>query len=163
MRRFSGLATLLKLVWMQAERAPAWARGFGLAFLATLAVCAVLGLEWWPFTGWKLFSQLRVDEQIAYEARYRDAGEERPVPWDRMGEARGFIFVMQDFAAGEGQEAACAAWLDGLERNVGARRPVIAIYRHRWRLSERDGDRARRPPPELAWTCDRTGVRERVG
>ncbi len=148
---------------MRVEGAPVWARAFGAVFLATFAVCAVLGLEWWPFTGWKLFSQLRVDEQVAYEARYRDGGEEKTVPWDRMDEARGFIFVMQDFAAGEGQKAACDAWLDGLERNVGASAPVITIYRHRWRLSERDGDRARRPPPEPAWACDREGVRELVG
>jgi hypothetical protein len=148
---------------MAAERAPVWARGFGAVFLTTFAVCAVLGLEWWPFTGWKLFSQLRVDEQVAYEARYRDGAGEAPVPWTRMGEHRGFIFIMRDFAAGEGREDACAAWLDGLERYVGARRPAITIYRHRWLLSDRDGDRARRPPPEPAWTCDRRGVRELDG
>ena len=144
-------------------RAPGWARGFGAVFLATFAVCAVLGLEWWPFTGWKLFSQLRVDEQVAYEARYRDGGGEVPVPWDRMGEHRGFIFIMRDFAAGRRQEEACEAWLDGLERHLDARRPVITIYRHRWRLSDRDGDRARRPPPRAAWSCDREGVRELHG
>ena len=148
---------------MRPNRTPSWAKAFGGVFLALFATCAVLGLEWWPFTGWKLFSQLRVDEQIAYEARYRDGGDEAPVPWDRMGEARGFIFIMRDFAAGRGQEAACVAWLDGLERNVGASRPVIRIYRHEWRLSDREGDRAYRPPPELAWTCDRRGVRESVG
>jgi hypothetical protein len=145
---------------MGAERAPGWARVFGTAFVAVFAVCAVLGLEWWPFTGWKLFSQLRVDQQVAYEARYSADGEELPVPWERMGEHRGFIFIMRDFAAGERQEGACAAWLDGLERHVGARRPRITIYRHRWRLSDRDGDRARRPAPEPAWRCDRSGVRE---
>ena len=148
---------------MPGQHAPAWARAFGAVFLATFAACAVLGLEWWPFTGWKLFSQLRVDEQVAYEARYRDGANEVPVPWTRMGEHRGFIFVMNDFAAGERQEEACAAWLDGLERHVGARGPAITIYRHRWRLSDRAGKRARRPPPERAWACDRSGVRELDG
>jgi hypothetical protein len=148
---------------MQDERAPSWAKAFAAVFLATFALCAVAGLEWWPFTGWKLFSQLRVDEQVAYEARYSDGGTERPVPWARMGEHRGFIFIMRDFAAGSGQREACAAWLEGLERHVGAREPSITIYRHRWRLSDREDDRARRPPPLPAWTCNRSGVRELPG
>jgi hypothetical protein len=136
-------------------------RTFSAVFLTTFAVCAVLGLEWWPFTGWKLFSQLRVDEQVAYEARYRDGGgDEVPVPWTRMGEQRGFIFIMRDFAAGDGPRQACSAWLDGLEHHLGADRPAITIYEHRWRLSDRDDDRARRPPPEPAWRCDREGVHE---
>ena len=28
-------------------------------FLALLVVCAVRGIEWWPLTGWKLFSHVR--------------------------------------------------------------------------------------------------------
>ena len=56
------------------------------------------------------------------------------MPWERMGENRGFIFIMRDFAAGRRQAEACEAWLDGLEEHLGARRPRITIYEHRWRL-----------------------------
>ena len=66
---------------------------------------------------------------------------------------------MRDFAAGRGRDEACAAWLEGLE-SIGADAPEITIYRHRWRLSVREGDRAARPEPRPAWRCDGRGAHE---
>ena len=52
-----------------------------LAFLAAFALCGLVGIEAWPFSGWRLFSTLRgpVDEHLVVET-VDDQGVAHPLP-----------------------------------------------------------------------------------
>jgi hypothetical protein len=79
------------------------------AFLAVLLTCGLFGLEFWPFSGFKLFSQLRTDRQVRWEL----TADGRPVDFSTL--PRGYrqgAHVLPTLARGSAsrREAACRAW-----------------------------------------------------
>ena len=117
------------------------ARLFVGGFLALFALCGVVGIEAWPLTGWRLFSEVRRPTQVGWQAVTVDtAGGERAVPFERM--PRGFsgaLHVMGRLpsAPATEQRAVCRAWAAEVER-LGAPAPA-AVRVYRTVFSVRDG------------------------
>jgi len=118
------------------------------AFLAVFLVCGFLGLELWPLTGWRLFSELRTDQQIAWRATAVGEAGETQIRFEDLPHAyRNFALVMRTLSERPRaeQEAACRAWLDAVRRG----RPdtsTVRVYRIDWYLSHRHGSQDGPPP-----------------
>jgi hypothetical protein len=133
-------------------------RVFVAVFLAAFVVCGLFGLELWPLTGWRLFSQLRTDHQVAWRATAVGEDGERQIVFAELPRAyRNFPLVMRTFLElpPAEQVAACRAWLDAARHaEPGTRR--VRLYRIDWYLSHRHGPR---DGPAPRWTlllsCDR--------
>jgi hypothetical protein len=138
---------------------PRYARVFVAVFLTVLVVCAAVPVNLWPFSSWELFSRLRSDKQMSWQAlAVGAAGQVRSFPIDTLAHGyQGFEFVMRRFAAEPARDrnAICAAWVEGAERRFGPGTHVVRIYRVEWRLS-----RKHMPPRStLAWICGPDGAR----
>jgi hypothetical protein len=137
-------------------------RTFVAAFLAAFAVCGLFGIEAWPLTGWRLFSQLRTDHQVSWRAFAVDGrGYEEAIRFEDLPRAyRNFPLVMRTFASLSPREqvAACRAWLAAARREmtvVGA----VRIYRVDWYLSYRRGSGdGPAPARKLLYTCTDEGA-----
>lgn len=132
-------------------------RVFVAMFLSAFTVCGLLGLELWPLTGWRLFSQLRTDHQVGWRATVVGEGGESQIAFSQLPRAyRNFPLVMRTFAGlpRAEQTAACRAWLDAAQRErPGA--SEVRIYRVDWYLSHRRGPRDGPPPRStLLLVCD---------
>jgi hypothetical protein len=133
-----------------------------------LAMCACAAFAWepWPFTAFRLFSEVRVDEQSAWEARTVDAaGTEQGYPLGGLPEGfRGFPFTMAEFvvATDRRQDELCRTWVGAAPELVGVDAVEVRIYRRSWRLSDRAGERARPGTTELAYVCTSEGL-DRAG
>lgn len=138
---------------------PRFARPFVIGFVALMIASAAFVWEPWPFTSYRLFSQLRIDEQRAWVVRSVDGdGSEATVPL--AGELRGFEFQMREFVDADAarQDELCRLWARSAPAIVG--RPVteVRLYERRWRLAEREGDRATPGTSELVYVCDSDGA-----
>jgi hypothetical protein len=132
-------------------------RAFVAAFLAAFAVCGLLGIEAWPLTGWRLFSNLRTDHQVSWRAVAVDAdGGETQIRFGDLPRGyRNFPLVMRTFASlpAKEQVAACRAWLAAARREL-PEATAVRIYRVDWYLSHRHGSRDGPPPTSrLLLTC----------
>ena len=132
-------------------------RAFVAVFLAAFAVCGLFGLEFWPLTGWRLFSQLRTDHQVAWRATAVGEDGETQIRFADLPRGYGnFPLVMRTLGTlpRDEQEAACRAWLDAARKELPAASEV-RIYRVDWYLSYRHGTRDGPPPTTtLLLTCD---------
>ena len=133
-------------------------------FLLTFVYFGVEGKELWPMTGWRLFSSVRTDSQSSWQVDYIGVdGRSRPVPFDRMSWAyRGFPQVLRGFPdlPRDDQVGVCSAWLGALQA-LGIESDQLEIHRTTWRLSDREGPRAKPPRKVLAFTCTSHVVQER--
>jgi hypothetical protein len=133
-------------------------RVFVAAFLAAFLVCGLFGLELWPLTGWRLFSQLRADHQVAWRATAVAARGETQIRFAELPRAyRNFPLVMRTFSElpRSEQTAACRAWLDAARREQ-PETSAVRIYRIDWYLSHRHGSRDGPPPRStLLLACGR--------
>lgn len=121
--------------------------------MAAVAVCGLLGVEAWPLTGWRLFSQLRGPVVTRFEARTVAAdGTERPIPFDRLPHAysgSGPALVRMAGQSPEQREVVCRSWAVVTARVTEV--PVTEVRVYQLVDDLRDGsDRA-----ALAWTCGR--------
>jgi hypothetical protein len=142
---------------------PRLARPFVALFLTALVVCPLAGLNPWPFSDWELFSRLRTDRQVVWEAAaVNRAGHERPDRFDAFPRGhRGFEATMKRFSersAGQ-RDAICVAWFRAATEQLGPGVRLLRIYNLTWLLSDRRGDRAAPPNRVLAWTCSAKGAR----
>ncbi len=130
------------------------ARRFVHLFLAVFAVCGIATFEVLPFSGFRLFSELRGDERQSWQLRaVDDAGDEHPIvladlPLSYRGTTR-LLERWRDLSVDRRDEV-CAAW-SGPLRTSGVRVAEVRIYRVTASVRP-DG-----PPPErrLAHTCAR--------
>jgi hypothetical protein len=142
-------------------------RTFVAAFLAAFAACGLFGIEAWPLTGWRLFSQLRTDHQVSWRAVAVDGrGDEQPIRFEALPRGyRNFSLVMRTFASLSAREqaAACRAWLAGARRETtGAK--AVRIYRVDWYLSYRRGSGDGPPPARsVLYTCTDKGASRAAG
>lgn len=121
-------------------------------FLLLFAVTGIAHLELYPFSGFRLFSEVRGEERTSWQLRAVDAeGEEvgislRHLPLGYRQSAR-LIPGMDDMSASE-RDDLCDAWAEPLrERGVD----VVAVRIYRTVASVRPES----PPPErtLAYEC----------
>ena len=122
------------------------------AFLLVFAITGVAHLELYPFSGFRLFSEVRDDVRISWDLRAVDQeGEEVDIDVDRLPlgyrQAKRLIPTMIDLSAHERDEM-CDAWAEPLrQRGVD----VVRVRVYRTVASVRpDG-----PPPErtLRYEC----------
>ena len=141
---------------------PRYARAFVALFLTALVVCAVASVNVWPFSNWKLFSSIRADKQVSWQAVAVDpGGRGQNYPIASMAGYRGFGRIASSFSrlSLSRRNAICAAWTKGAVNRFGPGVDSLRIYRLYWRVSERRGNRAVAPGRTFEWTCDRQGVR----
>ena len=121
-------------------------------FLLVFAVTGVAHLELFPFSGFRLFSELRPSERHSWELRAVDeAGEELPI---RMGELplgyRNSTLLLRDFddLHPSERDEVCDAWAGPL-RDAGTSVVQVRVY------SVVRGVRPDAAPPErrLAYEC----------
>jgi len=128
-------------------------RAFVAVFLTAFVACAVLQVDAWPFSGWRLFSHLRTGEVRGWLATAVEPdGVERPIPFGSFPIGhRGELQVLEGFddlsAAGRG--AVCRAWAAELVR-TGVE--VVEIRVYATTDSVRDPEAGRR---ELRHVCPR--------
>ncbi|MGI8427531.1 MAG: hypothetical protein ACR2FO_09200 [Actinomycetota bacterium] len=141
---------------------PRSAQWFVAVFLTVFMFCGYFGMEAWPLTGWRLFSQLRTDRQTSWKATAVDlSGTELPIPFGRLSYAyRGFPQVLKEFSRlpRSEQVAVCRAWAAAAS-GPGRGLPAVRIYSTEWRLSRRSGMRAAPPTTTLRFECRDNSVR----
>lgn len=144
------------------DTVPRAARPFVAVLIAAMLASAVFLWEPWPLTSFRLFSQLRYDEQTAWQATaVTPGGEELDLPLSGAPRGlRGFGFVMAEFADADRKrrDELCRTWVRVAPEVVD--RPVVEVRlgRRSWRLSERNGDRALPGEREHVFTCTAEGV-----
>ncbi|MEA2520773.1 MAG: hypothetical protein QOI81_419, partial [Actinomycetota bacterium] len=101
-----------------ADPIPRRALWFVRSYLGVFVFCALVGLELWPFTGFRLFSSLRTEQQIVWQADTLGAdGKETPVVFQDLPRAyQGYQLIMPRFPSLSPAQklATCSAWLDEL-------------------------------------------------
>jgi hypothetical protein len=121
-------------------------------FLLVFAVTGVAHLELFPFSGFRLFSELRPAERQSWQLRaVDDAGQEIPI---RLGDLplgyRNTSIRLQGFDALNAAERdeVCDAWAEPL-RDAGAEVVAVRVY------AVVQGVRPDAPPPvrRLAYEC----------
>ena len=129
------------------ETVPRTARWFVRIFLLAFVVCAVAGVEAWPFTGFRLFSRPRYETQTTWAA-YTVAGGRQTHLWfdDLPRPYQGFELLMVQFRHLDPAQrsALCSAWL-AEARRVRPGVNALRIYRLRVDALPRHGDRAGPP------------------
>ncbi len=131
-------------------------RWFIRLFLATFVVCCVFGIEWWPFTGFRLFSRLRTPTRLVWMAdTVGPGGRASPLWFSQLPRAyQGFELIMPGFnhLPASTQRSTCDAWLSEARR-VRPTTIELLIYRERWRALPRQGDRGAPPRRSLQYAC----------
>lgn len=144
------------------DHVPRFARPFVAILIAAMIACAVFAWEPWPLTSFRLFSNVRIDEQSAWLATTVDAdGDEESYPLGGEDHGfRGFPFTMSEFVAATRarQDELCRTWVDAAPELVGRDAVEVDIYLRSWRLSDRDDDGASPGSTELRYTCTPTGL-----
>ncbi len=132
----------------------AGARRFVHLFLAVFVVCGIGTFEVLPFSGFRLFSELRGDERRSWQLRAVDAsGSEHPITLDDLPLSyRKTTILIEGWEdrSGEERDAICEAW-SGPLRASGVEVRSVRIYRVV--ASVRPGGGA--PDRRLAYTCGR--------
>jgi hypothetical protein len=138
------------------ERVGAGPRAFVLMLLAAVLVCGLIGVEWWPFTGWRLYSRLRDETRVVWEATTvaPDGEETVVVPDDLPLGYRHVELLLARFPgySSEQRERICDA-LAREARDTGAPVASVRVYRVSERLEVTDGERDLERDPELRYEC----------
>ena len=114
------------------RRQPVATRVFVYGFLVAFLVTGLAGIEAWPLTGWKLFSQVRTDRQAGWEAVTVDgAGRERPVPFSTL--PRGYrggphLFSAYRRFSTARIEKSCRALIDAVEEKGETDVRTLRVY-----------------------------------
>ncbi len=145
------------------RRLPLATRVFVYGFLGVFLVTGLAGIEAWPLTGWKLFSQVRTDRQVGWEAVTVDGGgRERPVPFSDL--PRGYrggphLFSAYRRFSGARVEQACQALMDAARKRAPTDPKSLRVYLRvrRLRLGPGSGGRPLVVPVSraLVYECGR--------
>lgn len=144
------------------DKTPRYAQAFAAGLIALMVACAVFAWEPWPFTSFRLFSTVRIDQQTAWLATTVDAaGREDPYPLG--GETRGFRgfpFTMTEFtsASPSRRDELCRLWVASAPELVERDAVEVRIYQRSWILSDRSADEALPGQTDLRFVCDATGL-----
>lgn len=124
--------------------------------VAAVASCGLTGLEAWPLTGWRLFSERRHPVTSRYEVRAVDpAGFEAAIPFARLPHGYSGSNPLLEGMAGQSpsqREGVCAAWARATTAYTGT--PVTEVRVYQVTEDLRQGSRR----TEVAWTCGRSST-----
>jgi hypothetical protein len=144
------------------DRVPRLARPFVVLLVGALITSAVFVWEPWPLTSFRLFSHARADEQNGWLAKaIGPDGREIPYPLGSSPSGfRGFPFVMAEFVDADParRNQLCRTWVGAAPELIGREATEVRLYRRRWQLSRRRGDRAQPGTSELIYTCTSEGA-----
>lgn len=133
------------------ERPAPLARAFAYAFLAAFVACAALGIESWPLTGFKLFSQVRTGTVAGWQVTTVDHdGHEQPVDFDVLPRGyHGWLQLVGTFPriSARQRHAVMSEWAAAVARR-GVEVAAVRVYRTHQRVRT-DFDR---PPPPVERT-----------
>jgi hypothetical protein len=139
-----------------ADVPPRWVRFFVWALLAAVLVCGAAGLEAWPFSGFRLFSQVRTPHTVSYRLATVDgAGNERALPFRALPPGfRGLSLDLGSAAAGMASDRAglCGAIAEGA-RSIGRDVAGVRVYEVVRDLSQRVGRTSVPSSHHLAFSC----------
>lgn len=146
----------------ESERVPRLARPFVACLVVSMLACAAFALEPWPFTSFRLFSTVRVDQQTAWSAATVDA-EGNELAYALGGEDRGFRgfpFTMTEFVGADAdrRRELCATWLEAAPELVGREAIEVRLYLRTWTLSDRGEGGALPGRTTLEYRCTEGGV-----
>jgi len=138
------------------ERPPGWARWFVRGFLIVFVVCGLVGIEAWPFTGFRLFSHLRTQHRTTWQAFSLDAeGRENVLSFAQLPSGyRGFVLIMQRYPdiSPTDRDGMCRAWAEA------AGTSQVRVYRLDEDVLPRAGSRPASPTSRtLLFTCGEVG------
>lgn len=118
-------------------------------FLAVVLTTSALGVEQWPLTGWRLFSNVRSGVTTGWHVvTVDDAHHETPVDFAALGRGfRGAAWRLADFPtmSGPQREAVCRAWADAVGTTTRASVRGVVVYRTRRAVTTDPGG----PPPPV--------------
>ena len=122
--------------------------------MAAVALSGLAGLEAWPLTGWRLFSERRGPVAVRFEARAVDAaGSEAAIPFGSLPNGYSGSNPLLERMAGQAppqRQGVCRAWVEATTGLTGV--PVAEVRVYRVADDLRDGSRQ----ASLAWTCGRS-------
>lgn len=131
-------------------------RYFITVLIGLIVVFAVIDVEVWPMTGWRLFSTIRDETQTHWVIEAVDeSGERRIVSFEELPLAYRNGAWIVDGLPGTSEshsEAVCQAFLDAV-LDVEPTTTELNMARNHARLEERDGEWARADDLEILHTC----------
>jgi hypothetical protein len=134
-------------------------------FLTSLLISIIFLIEFWPLTSFRMFSQLRVNEEISWQAK-ADTKTSNQVDYP-VGKikASGFIFKMHIFPAAnkKSQVKICRGWMNLDRELLNEKVTRIYLYKKRTYLTDKLTDKKRRPTEELIYICQRNSVEVKNG
>ncbi len=108
-----------------------WTRWWVYAFLLVFAVTGVAHLELFPFSGFRLFSELRTEERHSWQIRaVGPDGDETPIRLSELPLAfrnTSTLLLEFDDLTEEGRDAVCDAWAQP-RRDHGAVVTGVRVY-----------------------------------
>lgn len=141
----------------RADRVPVVARVFAVVLLVALVSMGWHAIEKWPFTGWRLYSNMKGPTAGSYFAfRVDGEGAVHRVDYQDMPDAYSrapYLLEKFDRYPAEKREAVCDAIAEG-QRGEGYDVDAIHIYWERYRVRIVDGERVKdRIEREFRWSC----------
>lgn len=110
-------------------------RAFVGLLLVGVVACGLTGVEAWPLTGWKLFSEVRHETQVGWSARrIDDAGREEPIDFAVLGRGyTGSLQVMGRFPemTVSGRDEVCRTWLRALRGRTDESGSAVGVRVYR--------------------------------
>ena len=152
------------------DRVPIAARVFVLALIGALLYFGWNAIEKWPFTGWRLYSEIKGNTAGSFFAyRLAPDGSVHAIDYQELPDAYSrapYLLEKFDRRTSAERERVCDSLAIG-ERDEGRDVDAIQIYWERYRVRIVDGERVKdQIERELRWTCadddrDSSGVRSR--
>lgn len=139
------------------DRVPVAARVFAIALLVALAWTGWHAIEKWPFTGWRLYSNMKGPTAGSYFAfRVDGDGGLHRVDYQDMADAFSrapYLLEKFDRFPDPTREAVCEAIAEG-QRREGYDVDAIHVYWERYRVRIVGGERVKeRIEREFRWSC----------
>jgi hypothetical protein len=148
------------------DRVPAAARVFVVLLIGALLYFGWNAIEKWPFTGWRLYSEIKGDTAGSFFAyRLAPDGSVHAIDYQELPDAYSrapYLLEKFDRRTEEERERVCDSLANG-ERGEGREVDAIQIYWERYRVRLVDHERVKdRIERDLRWTCaddddDRSG------
>ena len=139
------------------DAVPGWVRPFLYGVVVLLLVCALAGLEWWPFTGFRLFSQVRSSTDVSYEVRtVTHGGVEQSLNFGSyppsFRQYSRLLVRMADLTTAE-RNRICQAWATGAAKR-GVDVAQVRIYRVVRPVPRRPHQHPAPVSQTVRWTCE---------
>lgn len=139
------------------DRVPVAGRVFAVVLLVTLTWFGWNKVEYWPFTGWRLYSNMKGSTAGSFFPFRVDAdGALHRVDFTAMPDAYSRApYLLEQFErfSDPQREAVCDAIAEG-ERGEGREVEAIHVYWERYRVRIVDGERVKdRIEREFRWSC----------